>query len=71
MPKCIQYQDKTEGYTFVGVHLTKGDGHQIGDPWASRNPQVVGHIDSFLPDCRRGKDVRRGAAPAVQRAVLP
>lgn len=39
-----------KGYTFVGVHLTEGNGHKIGAPWASRNPRVVGHISSLLAE---------------------
>jgi hypothetical protein len=44
-----------KGYTFVGVYLEPGVGndgreYRIGDPWASRNPRVVGHIDSLLAE---------------------
>ena len=38
------------GYAFVGVHLTSGEGHNIGDPWSSREPRIVAHIDSILPE---------------------
>jgi hypothetical protein len=45
-PKCIVYLDGTDGYAFVGVHLTNKTS-PIGSPWSSRTPRVVGNIDQF------------------------
>lgn len=35
-----------KGLAFVGVHLT---GENIGKPWSSRNPRIVGEIRGTQP----------------------
>ena len=46
----VTYPDKTEGWAWVGIHLTNGPNHHIGDPWSARNPRIVGHVDDFIPE---------------------
>jgi hypothetical protein len=46
----VEYADETVGYAWVGIHLTDGVGHKIGDPWSSRNPYVFGNINQWLAD---------------------
>lgn len=44
--KPITYQDGTKGLSWSGVQLTVKSG-QIGDPWTSRNPKVLGHLQDL------------------------
>jgi hypothetical protein len=43
-PTRVHYPDGKLGRAWVGIHLTDGVGHSIGDPWSSRAPHVVGHV---------------------------
>ena len=45
-PIEITYDDGNKGVAYVGIHLTNKV-TDIGKPWSSRNPIVVGHIDSI------------------------
>ncbi len=40
------YLDGNKGRAWIGIHLTDKIAH-IGDPWSSRSPRVVGHVDGF------------------------
>lgn len=50
-PKEITYADGNKATAYIGVHLderTRADGSRIvkpGDPWSSRSPNVVGHVE--------------------------
>lgn len=48
----VTYGDGNKGLAWTGIHLEdSGPIHpfsfKIGDPWSSRNPTVVGHLDDF------------------------
>lgn len=44
-PESVTYPDGTVGYAWTGVHLefknVNGRAVKPGDPWCSRNPQIV------------------------------
>lgn len=40
-PQIVVYPDGTEGTAWVGIQLTDGPNHNIGDYWCSRNPRVL------------------------------
>jgi hypothetical protein len=46
-PQQVTYGDGSTGSAWVGVHWHNRPelGILIGDPWSSRNPKVIGHID--------------------------
>lgn len=53
--RSVTYADQHVEMAYVGLHLTDGPGHKIGDPWSSRSPMVVGsikpsHDGSFVID---------------------
>ena len=45
-PKTVVYDDGNSGSAYVGIHLTDKIS-EIGSPWSSRNPIVVGHVDDL------------------------
>jgi len=45
-PKTIKYSNGNRGVAYVGIHLTDKITN-IGSPWSSRNPIIVGHIDDI------------------------
>ena len=45
-PKEITYEDGNKCFAYVGIHLTDKI-TDIGNPWSSRNPIIVGHIDDI------------------------
>ncbi len=47
-PQPVDYGNGQNGVAWVGIHLTG----QIGAPWSSREPEVVGHISQLLPPRR-------------------
>ena len=42
----VSYADHSVGMAYVGIHLTDGPGHKVGDPWSARNPVIVGELCS-------------------------
>ena len=44
-PQLIEYKDGNKGIAFVGIHLTDKIS-KIGEPWSSRKPKVITHIDN-------------------------
>ena len=42
----VVYDDGNEGKAWTGIHLTDKIA-PIGNPWSSRNPRIVGHINDF------------------------
>ena len=46
-PKNIVYQDGTKALAYVGIHLTDKIA-DIGDPWSSREPRIMGHLNNCL-----------------------
>lgn len=47
-PQPVVYSDGTNGVAYVGVHLSNGENHEIGDQWSSRTPKVVGELAPIL-----------------------
>jgi hypothetical protein len=45
-PREIFYPDGNKSTAWVGIHLTD-KACEIGEPWSSRNPIVVGHTDDY------------------------
>ncbi len=43
----VIYKDGTTAMAYVGIHLTDKIAN-IGDPWSSRNPTIVGNINEVL-----------------------
>ena len=48
-PQEITYQDGNTGKAYVGIHLTDKV-TEIGKPWSSRTPVVIGHINDLVID---------------------
>jgi len=44
-PQEVTYPDGNKGIAYVGIHLT-GQIAEIGSPWSSRTPRVVGYIET-------------------------
>jgi hypothetical protein len=44
--KLVFYPDKSDGYAYVGIHLTDKIA-PVGSPWSSRNPRIVGHVEDY------------------------
>ena len=47
-PQPVTYADETTGTAYVGVHLSSGENHNIGEPWSSRSPKVVGDLAEVM-----------------------
>lgn len=45
-PKEINYPDGNTGLAYVGIHLTDKV-TEIGAPWSSRKPIILGHVRDF------------------------
>lgn len=41
-PGRVTYPDGTWATAWVGYHLSVGPGHEVGSPWSSRRPHVIG-----------------------------
>lgn len=44
--KKVRYDDGKFGYAWTGIHLTDKIA-EIGSPWSSRTPRVIGHVESM------------------------
>ena len=45
-PVEVTYSDGNKATAWTGIHLTSKSS-AVGNPWSSKNPTVVGHINSF------------------------
>lgn len=53
--QAVTMVDHSVHMAYVGIHLTDGPGHRIGQPWSSRKPIVVGELVSMASGhCVRG-----------------
>jgi hypothetical protein len=53
--KEVTYEDGTKAFAYVGIHLSGN----IGAPWSSRHPQVLGHIDEIIDYAWRYVDLSK------------
>lgn len=59
-PVEVTYNDGNKGISWIGIQLTDGEvmgvggdkgkiiEQKIGDPWMSKNPNVIGYIEDIL-----------------------
>lgn len=45
--RIVKYPDGNEGRAYIGIHATDKIAN-IGEPWSSRNPKIIGHINDLL-----------------------
>lgn len=45
--KRVTYDDGTTALVWVGIHLEDRAPITRGQPWSSKDPEVVGHINDF------------------------
>lgn len=50
-PITITYKDGNQSKAYVGFHLTDKIS-EIGKPWSSRNPKIIGNIDSLIKNLK-------------------
>jgi hypothetical protein len=43
-PRPVKFLDGTDGTSYVGIHLTSDHLVKAGQPWSSRNPNVIGEL---------------------------
>ncbi len=47
-PTQVRYSNGDIGFAWTGIHLTTSGTTEIGCPWSSRNPSVIGNIEVAL-----------------------
>lgn len=49
-PQDVMYPDGTEGKAWTGRHITGENWGHFGDPWSSRDPEIVGNLWDVVPE---------------------
>ena len=67
-PIKVTYNDGNKGVSWVGIQLTDGEvrgvggdkgkviKQKVGDPWMSRNPKVIGHINQAITQAEKNME---------------